>query len=163
MFFKRDVILAQEYLAFTLLNLFDLFLTGYIYTPRRQEANGLAAYDLARPDYHDVGVCRLQVSAGGGHRHGLRDHLPEKRPKARLVVTFGCFVYVLVVLYECALIYTHITGPSTRRSPRAIGFGQGLYMAVRIQHDLRAGRPIVPSTVSAGNPLRRLSNLAGAW
>jgi DMSO/TMAO reductase YedYZ heme-binding membrane subunit len=107
--FKRDVILAQEYLAFTLLNLFDLFLTGYLFDYGGLEGNAVAA--LIWKNYHEVGftlykfllvalvitVCEM-ISLGSVR-------------KARFVVTFGCFVYVLVVLYECSLIYGHITGP----------------------------------------------------
>ena len=109
MFFKRDVLLAQEYLAFTLLNLFDLFLTGYIFKHGGLEANGLAEMIYTR--YHPIGfaiykfllVLVLVLACEGISLRSLR--------KARLVVTFGCLVYVFVVLWEAFLIFTHVTGP----------------------------------------------------
>lgn len=109
MFFKRDVILAQEYLAFTLLNLFDLFLTGYIYSHGGTEANGLAAYIWQK--YHDVGFAVYKFLLVAAIVAVCEIISLKSLPKARLVVTFGCFVFVLVVLYECVLVFTHITGP----------------------------------------------------
>ena len=109
MFFKRDVTLAQEYLAFTLLNLFDLFLSGYIFKHHGMEANGLAAMIYSR--YHSIGfvvfkfflVLVVILACEGISLRSVR--------KARLVVTFGCLIYVLLVLYESVQIFVHITGP----------------------------------------------------
>ncbi len=112
MFLKRDVILAQEYLAFTLLNLFDLFLSGYIFKHGGMEANGLAAWIYTR--YGGLGfagfkfllVLVVVLACEGISLRSVR--------KARLVVTFGCLIYVLLVLYESAQIFVHITGPRVR-------------------------------------------------
>ena len=109
MFFKRDVVLAQEYLAFTLLNLFDLFLTGYIFKHGGMEANGLAAWIYE--NYHPIGFAVFKfvlilvviLACEGISLRSLR--------KARLVVTFGCLIYLLVVLWESAQIFMHVTGP----------------------------------------------------
>ncbi len=107
MFLKRDVILAQEYLAFTLLNLFDLFLTGYIFGHGGMEANGLAAYIWSH--YHGIGFTIYKFLLVAVIVTVCEIISLKSIRKARLVVTFGCFIYVLVVLYESALIYTHIT------------------------------------------------------
>jgi hypothetical protein len=112
-FFKRDVVLAQEYLAFTLLNLFDLFLSGYIFKYGGIEANGLAAWIYDR--YHSIGfaifkfllVLVVILACEGISIRSVR--------KARLVVTFGCLIYVLLVLYESTQIFVHITGPHGSR------------------------------------------------
>lgn len=110
MFFKRDVALAQEYLAFLLLNLFDLFLTKYIIDHHGMEANGMAAWVLAH--FHGRGFV--------AYKFGLMVVLVvccegislKSLPTSRLIVTVGCFVYVLLVFYECFLIFTHISGPA---------------------------------------------------
>lgn len=109
MVFKRDVILAQEYLAFTLLNLFDLFLTGYIFNHGGMEANGAAAYiylhfkGIGFTVYKFLLVLVVILACEGIAQRSVR--------KARLVVTFGCLIYVFLVLYESAQIFTHITSP----------------------------------------------------
>lgn len=116
--FKRDVVLAQEYLGFLLLNLFDLFLTGYIFRDQRrameqhravgQEANGLANWILGHFGYAGFAVYKfllvtVVVLACEGVAH--------KRPRlARAVVLVGCFLYVLVVIWEVFLIITNIEG-----------------------------------------------------
>jgi hypothetical protein len=112
-FFKRDVVLAQEYLAFTLLNLFDLFLSGYIFKYGGIEANGLAAWIYGRfgglgfAVYKFLLVLILVLACEGIAVRSVR--------KARLVVTFGCLVYLLLVLYESTQIFVHITGPHGSR------------------------------------------------
>ena len=109
MFWKRDVVLAQEYLAFLLLNLLDLFLTGYIFRHEGMEANGLAAYIFEHfggagfAVYKFLLVLVLVVCC---------ELISVKRPRtARFIVTLGCLVYLCVVFWEVYLIYTHITGP----------------------------------------------------
>ena len=108
---KRDILLAQEYLGFLLLNVFDLFLTGYIFRNHGAEANGLAV--LVMKQFGLVGfaiykfllVLVVVLACEGISMKSVRT--------ARLVVTGGCTVYVLIVLWECYLIFTHITGPAS--------------------------------------------------
>lgn len=108
-FTNRDVTLAQEYLAFTLLNLFDLFLTGYIFHHGGIEANGLAAWifkvghGLGFAIYKFLLVTIVILVCERIAVVNIR--------KARLVVMFGCWVYVLLVLYESIQIFSNITGP----------------------------------------------------
>lgn len=117
MFWKRDVILAQEYLAFLLLNLCDLFLTGYILRNNGLEANGLAAWILGK--FHGqgfvvykFGLMVLLVACCEGISH-------KNIRLSRLIVTGACLVYVLLVIYECCLIFAHITGPAAGLPPAA--------------------------------------------
>ncbi len=111
MFFKRDIVLAQEYLGFLLLNLFDLFLTGYIIRHHGLEANGLPAWILSK--YHGQGfavykfflVLVVVLACEGISLKSLR--------KARFIVTLGCLLYLAVVFWECFLIFTHVSGPAS--------------------------------------------------
>lgn len=109
MFFKRDVLLAQEYLAFMLLNLFDLFLTGWIFRNNGSEANGLAVFILDH--FHLIGfviykfclVIIVVLACEGISVQSVR--------KSRIVITSGCLVYLFIVFWECFLIMTYINGP----------------------------------------------------
>jgi len=109
MFFKRDVLLAQEYLAFMLLNLFDLFLTGWIFRNNGSEANGLAVFILEH--FHLIGfviykfflVVVVVMACEGISVQSIR--------KSRIVITAGCLVYLFIVFWECFLIVTYINGP----------------------------------------------------
>lgn len=109
MFFKRDVVLAQEYLGFLLLNLFDLFLSGYIFRHHGMEANGLAAWVLEHGHgwgfavYKFLLVLVLVLCCEGISLKSIRT--------SRLIITVACFLYVLLVFYESFIIFTHITGP----------------------------------------------------
>jgi len=114
-FWKRDVVLAQEYLAFLLLNLCDLFLTGYILRNNGLEANGVAAWILTK--FHGQGfvvykfglMVVLVACCEGISLKNIR--------LSRFIVTFACLMYVLLVIYECCLIFGHITGPASGQSP----------------------------------------------
>lgn len=114
MFSKRDVILAQEYLGFLLLNIFDLFLTGWIFRHSGEEANGVALWVLHH--WHLVGfaiykfimvvvlivICEI-IALVNVHR-------------ARLVILGGCAVYVFVVIWECFLIFSYIGNGHVKQS-----------------------------------------------
>ena len=108
MFFKRDVLLAQEYLGFLLLNMFDLFLTGYIFRNGGMEANGLAAwihdhFGQAGFAYYKFGLVAIVVMACEGIS------LKNIRT-SRIIVTAGCMVYLLIVFWEVFLIITRTNG-----------------------------------------------------
>ncbi len=108
MFFKRDVLLAQEYLAFLLLNLFDLFLTGYIFNIGGMEANGVASwiylhYGQKGFAFYKFGLVTIVVLACEGYS------LKNIRI-SRIIVTVGCLLYLLVVFWEVFLIITHGNG-----------------------------------------------------
>lgn len=110
--FKRDVILAQEYLAFTLLNLFDLILTGVIYSHGGQEANGLAALVLSRFGLFGPAAFVLYKFLLVAVVIGACETISmQSVRKARLIVILGCVVYVCVVFWECFQIFIHVTGP----------------------------------------------------
>jgi hypothetical protein len=109
MFAKRDVILAQEYLGFLLLNMFDLFLTGWIFRHSGQEANGAALFILKHFGlsgfalYKFIMVCALILICEVISVFNLK--------YARLVILGGCALYVLVVMWECFLIFQYIDHP----------------------------------------------------
>ena len=108
MFFKRDVLLAQEYLGFLLLNMFDLFLTGYIFHHGGMEANGLAGWIYGRfgqPGFavYKFGLVMIVVVACEGIS------LKNIRT-SRIIVTAGCLVYLLIVFWEVFLIITQVNG-----------------------------------------------------
>ena len=112
---KRDVILGQEYLAFILLNLFDLLLTGYIYSHQGLEANGLAAAVLNR--FGPVGFVFYKfalVSIVVGACEAIAAHRVRT---ARLLVLGGCVLYLFVVLWESAQIVTHVSWPTLGLTP----------------------------------------------
>jgi hypothetical protein len=107
-FFKRDVLLAQEYLVFLLLNMFDLFLSGYIFRNGGMEANGLAAwihqhFGQAGFAYYKFGLVAIVVMACEGIS------LKNIRT-SRIIVTAGCMVYLLIVFWEVFLIITRANG-----------------------------------------------------
>lgn len=106
---RRDVILAQEYLAFILLNLFDLLLTGYIYGHEGMEANGLAAIVLGR--FGPVGFVFYKFVLVGIVISACEVISHHRLHTARLIVLGGCILYLLVVFWESGQIFAHITGP----------------------------------------------------
>lgn len=106
---KRNLPLAQEYLAFLLLNLFDLFLTGWIFKHQGQEANGIAAWVLkwghlqgfALYKFLMVVVVILICEAIGTYRPNI----------AKILILSASALYVAVVFWECYLIYLFIDHP----------------------------------------------------
>lgn len=109
MFFKRDLVLGQEYLAFLLLNLFDLFLTGWIFKNHGMEGNSLPAYVLQNYGLRDFALFKFMmvvfiiVLCEAIAIASIR--------KARFVIMAGCIVYLFVVVYESYLIITNIWLP----------------------------------------------------
>lgn len=109
MLFKKDLILGQEYLAFLLLNLFDLFLTGFIFKHKGMEANGAAVFVLDHFGLRGFALYKFLMVV-------VIIFLCEaialaSVPKARIVVMSGCAVYLCVVLYETYLIFSNISLP----------------------------------------------------
>ena len=104
--FRRNVLLAQEYLAFLLLNLFDLFLTGYIFRHNGGEANGAAVAIMDRFGltgfviYKFLLVTVVILACEGIARASVR--------KSRMVIMAGILVYLGIVLYESYLIASNI-------------------------------------------------------
>ena len=104
--FRKDVVLAQEYLGFLLLNLFDLFLTGYIFRHEGQEANpaavaimklgGLAGFAI----YKFILVTIVVLACEGISTKSLRT--------SKAVIVGGIIIYSALVLYECFQIATNI-------------------------------------------------------
>ena len=114
MFFKRDVVLAQEYLGFLLLNLFDLFLTGYLLGRHGfsggsgQEANGAAAWIMGQYGLRGFAVYKfllvlvVVLACEGVSLQSIR--------KSKAIITTGCLLYLAVVFWECFLVLTEING-----------------------------------------------------
>ena len=114
MFFTKDLILAQEYLAFVLLNLFDLFLTGYIFKHHGMEANGIALWVLQRFGLLGFAIFKfLLVTVLVLICEVIAAY---KLKSARMVILLGCFVYGFVVIYESVLIFQHIDHPDAQQS-----------------------------------------------
>ena len=114
MFFTKDLILAQEYLAFLLLNLFDLFLTGYIFKHHGMEANGIALLVLHRYGLLGFAIFKfLLVTVLVLICEVIATH---KLKSARMVILLGCFVYGFVVIYESVLIFQHIDRPEVQQA-----------------------------------------------
>ena len=108
MFFKRDVLLAQEYLGFLLLNIFDLFLTGYIFRKGGVEANGLANWFWVNYGFHGFAIYKFALvivvvlACEGISLTKIRT--------SRIIVTMGCMVYLLIVFWEVFIIITEANG-----------------------------------------------------
>ncbi|BDI32728.1 hypothetical protein CCAX7_47790 [Capsulimonas corticalis] len=106
MFFKKDVLLAQEYLGFLLLNMFDLFLTGLIFRLHGDEANGIAVFIMEHYGlagfaiYKFLLVLVVVLACEGISLSSIR--------KSRIIITAGCLVYLMVVFWECFLVTTHL-------------------------------------------------------
>ena len=115
--FKNHVILSQEYLGFLLLNLFDLFLTGYIFRFSGQEANGIPAFVLHHfglrgfAIFKFVMVVMIIVLCEVINKHSFIH--------AQQVILGACALYVVVVLYEIYLIVTYTYHPLPVPKPDA--------------------------------------------
>ncbi|HEY3328437.1 MAG TPA: DUF5658 family protein [Capsulimonadaceae bacterium] len=107
--FKRDIVLAQEYLGFLLFNLFDLFLTGYIFRHSGQEANGLALWVLHTFGLRGFAIFKflmvifIIVICDVISLYSLE--------RARQVITGACVLYLLVIFWETFLIFDVINRP----------------------------------------------------
>jgi hypothetical protein len=105
---RQNVKYAQEYLAFVLLNLFDLFLTGYIFRYEGMEANAAAQAIIERYGYlgfvvYKFALVTIVVLAC--------EAIAKKNEQlAKIIIMFGCIVYTALVLYEIALIVHVIHG-----------------------------------------------------
>jgi hypothetical protein len=110
MFFRRDVTLLQEYLGFLLLNMFDLFLTGYIFRIHGNEANAAAIFVLTRYGYSGFAIYKfLLVAVVVLACEGIAFASKNNRlPK--IIITIGCLVYLGVVFWECFLVFAHNAG-----------------------------------------------------
>lgn len=115
MLFKRDVVLAQEYLAFLLLNLFDLFLTGYILRNQGLEANGIAAWILNH--FHGQGFVVYKFALMILIVACCEVISLKNIRTSRVIITGACLLYVFLVIYECFLIFSHISGPASGLLP----------------------------------------------
>jgi hypothetical protein len=118
MFFKRDLLLSQEYLAFVLLNLFDLFMTGWIFQHNGVEANGLAVWILQRYGLKGFVVfkfCLVAVVILACEGISL-----QSIKKSRIIITCGCIIYVFLVFYESYSIAMHLTAPPPTDTSRAM-------------------------------------------
>jgi hypothetical protein len=132
MFTKRDLVLGQEYFGFLLLSICDLFLTGYIFRNGGMEANGLPAWILK-----NWGLMGLAL-----FKFGMVMFLiiiceviaMFNIQRARFVILGGCAVYVLVVLYECVLIFQNIDKPMLHPDPPPSPITQTVPPHVSIDH-----------------------------
>jgi hypothetical protein len=105
-FFNHKVALAQEYLGFVLLNLTDLFMTGYILAHEGLEANKAANWVLASFGLRGFAVYKFLLTTvvilacEGIALKSMR--------KAKSVILLGSIILTFVVCYESFIIITHI-------------------------------------------------------
>lgn len=116
--FKKDVVLAQEYLGFLLLNIFDLFLTGFIFKHSGQEANGIAALVLKYGHLAGFAIFKFAMVA-------FIITLCEvislfKVERARQVIIGACALYVVIIFWETYLIFAYVDHPM--RTPKPVAF-----------------------------------------
>jgi hypothetical protein len=98
----RVPVLSDEYMAFTLLNVFDLFLTAFLMTVGHAEANPVGAHVLDRWGFSGFslfkfGLVFVVVS-------GLEALFYFRPASATFLSRAAVFVYVALVLYEATLI-----------------------------------------------------------
>jgi hypothetical protein len=109
MFAKRDLILSQEYLGFLLLSIADLFLTGWIFRHQGMEANVVALWVLRTFKYAGFAIFKfLMVIVIILICETISTH---DLAKARAIILGGSAIYLVVVIYECVLIYQNIAIP----------------------------------------------------
>ena len=114
--FKKDVVLAQEYLGFLLLNLFDLFLTGYIFRHSGQEANGLALWVLHKYGLQGFAIFKFLMVV-------LIIVICElislqAVARARQIIVGACVLYLIVIMWETYLIFDVVNSPLAK--PKAV-------------------------------------------
>ena len=102
---RQNVKYAQEYLGFVLLNLMDLFLTGYIFRFDGMEANAAAQGVIER--YGLVGFVVYKFALVTIVVLVCEAVAKSNERLAKGVILFGCLIYTAVVIYEIALI-THV-------------------------------------------------------
>jgi hypothetical protein len=115
-------------MAFLLLNVFDLFLTGWIFRHKGMEANGLAAFiqthfgdrgDLAFAIYKFLMVLFIIIVC---EVIATRSVL-----KARIIMLLGCTVYCVVVLYECYLIKFVMPNVQAEDAPAILSYAVAMF------------------------------------
>jgi hypothetical protein len=104
--FKRRVELGQEYLAFLLLNLCDLFLTGYIFKHSGEEANGIAKWVLAT--FHKTGFAIFKFLMLAVIIILIEAIASVNLKRAKQVIIGACTLYVGVIIWEVYLILSTI-------------------------------------------------------
>jgi hypothetical protein len=145
----QKVTLAQEYLGFLLLNLTDLFMTGFILAHQGQEANKTANWVLSNFGQSGFVVYKfllttvVVLACEGIATKNIR--------KAKAVVLFGCLILTFVVCYESFLIITNI-----HMKPRAAAF---ISRPTRLPRGNEAGGAHIPERVR--NMLRGLPENRG--
>ena len=103
---RKHVELAQEYLAFTLLSLFDLFLSGYIFRHNGSEANGPPIAIIARFGLQGLAIYKfIMVAIVVLACEGIAT---KSVKKARYLIIGGIVVMVGLVIYESILIALNI-------------------------------------------------------
>ena len=103
-------------MAFLLLNLFDLFLTGYIFSHKGSEANGLAAFILDHFGRYGKEAFAIYKFFMVVFIIFICEVIASKSTfKARIIMILGITIYFGVVLYECDLIYNYISIPMSRQ------------------------------------------------
>lgn len=130
MFVKKDVQLAQEYLAFVLLNVFDLFLTGWIFRHDGVELNGAAAWVIEK--YGLMGFVWYKFIMVAIVVLVCERISTMKLSVSRSIITIGCLIYVFVIFWECFQVAVHITGPDADSSAAVV-------RALRIPAPTRVG------------------------
>jgi hypothetical protein len=97
--FKKPLTLQQEYLALLLLNLFDLFLTGWIFRQGGHESNRLANVIMAHFKLAGLAVYKV---ASVAVIIVLSEIVAQKHKETAVrLVMATCLFYLFLVCYEC--------------------------------------------------------------
>lgn len=93
-----------------LLNLFDLFLTGWIFKHQGQEANGIAAWVLKVGHLSGFALYKFVMVV---FIILICEAISIRRPRTAQILILGASaLYVAVILWECYLIWLFIDHPT---------------------------------------------------
>lgn len=105
---NKPLILAQEYLAFVLLNVFDLFLTGWIFRNHMMEGNRLANFVISH--FGLIGVVCFKFAVVIFVIIVCEIIAQDNIKTAKHLLVGACLLYLCVVVYECYGIVHFIGG-----------------------------------------------------
>jgi len=126
--FKKDLVMSQEYLGFLLLNIFDLFLTGFIFRHSGQEANGIPA--LVLKYFHLAGFAIFKFAMVAFIIILCEIISLFKVERARQVIIGACALYVVIICYEAYIIFAYVDHPLRAPKPVALDLFHQIGVAI---------------------------------
>lgn len=99
---RRPLPMSDEYAGFVLLNVFDLFLTGYIFRHGGEEVNPVGVWVMERYGMSGFALFKFGMVALVVL---IIEMIYRLRPeRARSLLNAANFVYLGVILWECVLL-----------------------------------------------------------